>query len=241
MAAFAQVEGRTRLNGRTYSRIPAGALFAGNAGATRKSESHTNHLPTADVDRALLEAWVHEGPRRAAGYELMAWDGPVPEEHLEAFVELLLVMNDAPRDDLELNDFTLTAPEWRETEQQGIAVGEQRWFLVARSSDRTLVGLHDVSWAPAFPHVVFIGSTGVRREHRGHALGKWVKAAMTLRILDDRPDVVDIRTGNADSNDAMLGINRQMGYRPLFGVTTWELDVEETATKLGDGGVTEGE
>lgn len=48
---------------------------------------------------------------------------------------------------------------------------------------------------------------------------------MSLRIMDDRPTVLDIRTGNADSNDAMMGINRAMGYVPLMATTTWELAV----------------
>jgi hypothetical protein len=47
-----------------------------------------------------------------------------------------------------------------------------------------------------------------------------------LRALDERPSVKEIRTGNADSNDAMLGINRAMGYRPLMSTTTWELTVD---------------
>lgn len=70
---------------------------------------------------------------------------------------------------------------------------------------------------------MWVGSTGVRPEHRGHALGKWLKAAMTLRVLEERPHVTDIRTSNADSNEAMVGINCAMGYRPLLGTATWEL------------------
>lgn len=225
---FARVHGRSRLVGRSYSRVPAGESFAEAVGAVRKAEAHSNHLPTAEVDRDLLRAWVDEGPRRAPGYELVSWDGPIPDAHLDAFLELLLVMNEAPRDDLDMNDFTVTAKQWREAEARGAAVGEERWFLVARrSTDGVLAALHDLTWVPRFPNVMWIGSTGVRPEHRGQALGKWLKASMTLRVLDEKPDVADIRTGNADSNDAMLGINRAMGYRPLYGVTTWELGVDD--------------
>jgi GNAT superfamily N-acetyltransferase len=229
VCTFARTAGRQRLVGQTFSRIPAGDDFAERVGATRKAESHTNHLPTDEVDRELMQAWVRDGPNRAPGYELVAWDETIPNEHLSAFVDLMLVMNEAPRDDLDVNDFTLTPSEWREVEERAAAIGQVRWFLVARRiSDGALAGLHDLAWVPAFPQVMFVGSTGVRLEHRGHALGKWMKAAMTLRVLDEKPEVTDIRTGNADSNDAMLGINRQMGYRPAFGVTTWELAVGES-------------
>lgn len=76
-------------------------------------------------------------------------------------------------------------------------------------------------WNPQDPAVVWVGLTAVDPDHRGHALGKWLKATMTLRILDERPEASDIRTGNADSNDAMLGINRAMGYRPMLSIESW--------------------
>ena len=223
---FARSENRQRLVGSTFSQVPAGELFAADAGAEAKSWSRKNHLPMAEIDRDLMETWVRQGPERAPGYELLAWNGPVPEEHLDAFVRLMLVMNDAPRDDLEINDFTLTPAEFREGEARGVAVGQQTWRLVARrSSDGELVGLHELSWVPAFPEVMWVGSTGVRPEDRGHALGKWLKVAMMLRVLDESPEIADIRTENANSNDAMLGINNEMGYRELLAVTTWELKV----------------
>lgn len=226
---FARSHGRRRLVGKTYSRVPDGAQFARRVGAVQKSESHTNHLPLAEVDRALLESWVRDGSQRAHGYELLSWDDTVPDEHLGAFLDLLLVMNDAPTDDLELNDFTISPGQWRDVQAQAAAVGQQRWFLVARrSSDGALAALHDLAWVPAFPQVMWIGSTGVRREDRGHALGKWLKASMTLRVLAERPGVSDIRTDNATSNEAMLSINHAMGYRPLFAIRHWELLVEKS-------------
>ena len=72
----------------------------------------------------------------------------------------------------------------------------------------------------------------MRPEHRGHALGKWLKAVMLQRILDERPEAVDIRTGNADSNDAMLGINRELGFKPHRAYTTWQVTTEQVRKYL---------
>jgi GNAT superfamily N-acetyltransferase len=238
VVALAAREGPTRLVGDTSEPLPAGAAFATAMGAQAKLSEHINHLLTSNVDRARLETWVADGPRRAPDYELLSWDGAIPEDHLEAFIDLVHVMNDAPRDDFELNDFTLTPREWREGEEQLDAIKGECWTLVARrTTDGALAGFHDVTWLPHDPTFVYVGATGVRPEHRGHALGKWLKAAMTLRILDERPEVDDIRTGNADSNDAMLGINREMGYRPLLATTGWELDVAAAAARLTERGV----
>ncbi len=226
LVGLAEREGKTRLIGQTFGAIESGRHFASAAGAVAKQEWHLNHLPISDVDRPMLERWVVEAADRSADYELIGWDGPVPDEYLAEWIDIVLVMNTAPLDDLEINDFTLTPEEVRDEEKIYEATGSEHWVLAARHrATGAWAGFHDVTWNPTQPPYVWVGATGVRPEHRGHALGKWLKAAMTLRILDERPEVESIRTGNADSNDAMLGINKAMGYRALIAETTWELPV----------------
>ena len=230
--------GKTRIVGDTFEGADAGPAFAEAIGAIARQANHLNHLPLAEVDRPMLERWVAEAAERSADYELIGWDGPVPEEHVGDWLDLVLVMNTAPRDDLELNDFTFSEEQLRDAERVAAAVGQEDWVSVARHrTTGEWAGFHNVGWDPNQPRYVYVGATGVMPEHRGHALGKWLKAAMTLRVLDERPDVTNIRTGNADSNDAMLGINREMGYRPLLGETTWELPVETAAVWLRGRGI----
>ncbi len=225
--ALAKKENRTRLISSTNGRLPAGEPFAATIGFEKKQANHVNRLMLADVDWPLMQKWAAEGPSRADGYELFGWDDDVPDEHMDKFLEAILVMNTAPRDDLEMNDFTVTAAEVRESEAVGKAAGYHSWQLVARHIESGgWAGIHDLSWAEHEPDIMNVGSTGVRPEHRGHALGKWLKAAMMLRVRDERPHVTEIRTGNADSNDAMLGINKEMGYQPWISATTWELSTD---------------
>ena len=232
LVGVAAQEGRSRLLFNTFERVPAGVAAATAVGATAKLTEHVNHLPVEVIDRQVLEGWVAEAPGRAPGYELVAFDGPCPDEHLDGYIQQILVLNDAPRDDLDVNDFTMTPEQIREDERITAAAGVEVWTLLARHESGTYAGIHNVSWNPTSPSVVWVGLTAVDPVHRGHALGKWLKAAMTLRILDERPDVDEIRTGNADSNDAMLGINHQMGYRPMMAVTAWELATDDARTWL---------
>jgi len=235
--ALAKKEDRTRLVGDTNGRLP-GAEFAELIGAEIKQAVHMNHLPIASVDVEKMKQWVADGPVRAADYEIFGWDGNVPEEHMENFLDAVLVMNTAPRDDLEMNDFTITADQVREQEKVANAVGVIPWQLIARrKSDGAWAGIHDVSWNPEEPDTVYVGATGVRPEHRGHALGKWLKAVMTLRVIEERPNVTSIRTGNADSNDAMLGINKEMGYVPFISQTVWEISTADAEQWLKSRGV----
>jgi GNAT superfamily N-acetyltransferase len=226
LIVYARSEDRARVSTWTTSRIPAGDEFATSLGARAVLVTNINHLPITAVDRSRLEQWVDDGPARAPGYDLVGWDGPTPDEHLEAFADLYGVMNDAPLGDIEVNDAKFTPSRIREWESQTAAWGKEVWTLVARGPDGALVGLHNVGWTPWRPEVVAVSDTGVRREHRGHALGKWLKAVMTLRIMDERPTVTEIETGNADGNAAMVGINTEMGYRLKMSSTTWELRID---------------
>lgn len=69
-------------------------------------------------------------------------------------------------------------------------------------------------------HLAYQGA--VHPDHRGQGLGKWLKAAVLLDLPGEFPGVQRVRTGNADSNAAMLGINRALGFAPAFGRTDWQ-------------------
>jgi GNAT superfamily N-acetyltransferase len=226
LVAYARSENRARITAWTTSRVAAGDEFATALGARAVAHMKINHLPIEAVDRAKLERWVVDGPRRAPGYDLLSWDGRTRDEHLEAFADVYAVMNDAPQGDLEINDAEFTPSRIRQWESSSAAFGVEAWTIVAGAPDGSFAGLHTVGWAPWRPSIVGIADTGVRREHRGHALGKWLKAAMTLRIMDERPTVTEIETENDDGNAAMLGINSELGYRLKSSYTNWELRID---------------
>lgn len=226
-------EGRTLLIGSTSERVPAGEAFARRLGAERGIANHVNRLMTASVDRDLMHRWVEEGPERAPDYELFVVDGRYPDELVEAICDLAEVMNTAPMDDLEVEDQRFTVEQARQIERVLDARGSERWSLFIRHVPTGgLAGYTQVFWSPSQPRTIWQGDTGVRPEHRGHALGKWLKAAMMERILDERPDVKDVRTGNADSNAPMLGINRAMGFEPYEATTVWQVRLDRVRAYL---------
>lgn len=170
---------------------------------------------------------MDEGPSRAVGYELVTFDSPIPDEHLDDVASIITAMNDAPTDELETAPLALTGETVRAFEGLGLAAGLSVWWILAyETSTGLVVGETDVRLDPNQPQTITQGTTVVRREHRGHALGKWLKGTMMLRVLDERPDVIDIRTSNADSNAPMLGINTALGYKPYLGNTTWQVPVK---------------
>lgn len=233
VAGVATEEERTLLIASTSERVPAGEAFARRVGAEPALANHVNRLLTASVDRELMRRWIDEGPERAPGYELVAIDGRYPDELVEGVCALVEVMNTAPRDDLEVEDMPFTVDYARQFERTLDARGTERWSLFARHvATGELVGYTEVFWSPVQPRTIGQGDTAVRPDHRGRALGKWLKATMLERILHERPDVEDVRTGNADSNDAMLGINRAMGFEPYEAQIVWQVPLERVRSYL---------
>lgn len=229
----ARREGRRLMMTDTNERIPAGEAFMKRLGAERGLEMHTNQLLLADLDAALVGRWQAEGRERAEGFTLGIWDGPYPDDQLEAIAALNDVMNTAPRGDLDMEDMHFTPEQIRQMEQQMAAAGTQRWTLYASEAPTgRFAGFTEVWWNPNRPQIVSQGSTGVFPEFRGKGLGRWLKAAMLDRVLRERPEARFVRTGNADSNAAMLGINEALGFRPYISRCVWQLETDKALAYL---------
>lgn len=229
----AQTEERTRLIGSTSETVPAGAAFAERIGATPGLREHTNRLALDEIDRTLIEAWIKQGPERAQGYSLIWHDGSYPPQLRDRMIPVHELMNHAPTEDLDIEDWKITAEQSDAWDAQAEATGLERWTLIARhDATDTFVGFTETAVSPSQPKTVFQWGTAVAPEHRGHALGKWLKAAMIDRILRERVGIEDIRTGNADSNGPMLGINTQLGFKPFRAHIAWQMTTDQLRSYL---------
>ena len=79
---------------------------------------------------------------------------------------------------------------------------------------------------------MYQGATAVHKDHRGHAIGRWLKATTLQRVRAERPSTKYIRTFNADSNDPMLTINNAMGFKPFLAACRWVIDRADAETWL---------
>lgn len=231
----ARQESRTMLFAGTNERVPAGAALMRRLGARKGLENHTNQLDVRDLNRDLIHAWQARASERAADFELGFWDGAYPEEELQDIVALFEVMNSAPRDQLEMEDWRVTPEHLRQMEKQNSARGTTRWTFYARAkSTRQFAGFTEVFWNPNRPQILSQGATGVFPRYRGNGLGRWLKAAMLDKVLRERPEVKFIRTGNADSNAAMLKINNELGFKPYISRCVWQVEREKVEEYLGE-------
>ena len=209
--ARARAHGAQLLIGRHSTQ--AGALFAaavGGVDAEREVRSLLQ-LPLAEE----LEL------RPVRGYSLRSWVGPTPAALLDSFAHAREAINDAPGDEPAVWD--------------GARVRDLEAALERRNRDvRVTVALDEQGDVVAFTELRVSRATGslantedtaVVRDHRRRGLGFWVKLESLRRLEQERPDVGLVTTTNAEQNDAILRVNRALGFSPVAVHTTCVLRV----------------
>ena len=202
-------------------------------GFEKKLVERESVLDLAEVDPLLMQQWIDARAERAGDIGAVRWVGATPEQHVEAFAASRTQMNDAPTDDLEINDAVIDAEEVREDEAARDAMGTQIYTIMALAPDGSSAGHTSVHVNDHRPSVSWQWDTVTIPAFRGRGIGRWLKAAMWQWLRADRPDVTKLRTGNAESNDAMLSINVAMGFRQDAHWAVWEADATTVADRVG--------
>ncbi|MFQ5920337.1 MAG: hypothetical protein ACE5I4_09900, partial [Thermoplasmata archaeon] len=141
---------------------------------------------------------------------------------------------------LDIGDEVFT-PERRRQDEAGVAEGGGTILTaVTREEDGTISGLTEMGYYPEEDWMIHQWMTGVRRPYRGRGLGKWIKAAMLLRVREEFSQVRVVRTGNAFSNAPMLSINERLGYKLYREGMEVQISVEDLETYLAKAPVSEG-
>ncbi len=235
IAAFAEAAERRLLLLQTYGTVPAGAAFAEHIGATVGLGGHTNQLDTQTLPPSLLAGWRTTAAARNPDLTLGLWEGPYPEAEIAEVARLMEITNHQPLGDLEIEDFHWTPDQIRQQDTAMQQRGATRWTLYARHGlTGALAGFTEVFIDPHKPAVLQQGFTAVWPHYRNRGLGRWLKAAMLEKVLSELPQVRWVRTDNADSNAAMLKINRELGFQPYQAESIWQVPLARVRQYLAE-------
>jgi GNAT superfamily N-acetyltransferase len=207
-------------------------------GAEPKLTEIENRLKLADLDWDMVERWAAEGPVRSPQTKLEIYDGKIPESKWAEFApQYSALINTIPFEQMEHGEIKITPEMFREWYAQMEMRGELQHSVVAREADGSISGITDVDWAPHRRTIIHQQLTGVDPKARGRGLGKWIKAAMLLRIRELYPDAEWIATENAGSNAPMLKINRELGFQQYRVGVEYQLSREQLGARLKELGL----
>jgi GNAT superfamily N-acetyltransferase len=174
-------------------------------------------LDWAQIDREHAGAAAH-----AQDYELLRVER-VPDDLMPQVVDMVAAINDAPTDDLDVEDEVFSAERVRAFEDAMTARGLRWRRVIARhKTTGALAGHTNVGVAGEMPAYAWNGDTSVVRAHRGHRLGLLLKADMLHWLREEEPQLRWIVTGNAAANKHMIQINERLGYRIMEHAVGWQ-------------------
>ena len=232
IADVAEADGRTTLNCGAPKESP-GEAFLGAVGMEQKLLDRRSRLRVNEVDQSLIDGWITDAETKTSEYSLVWFNDRAPDEHVEALIELDETMNDAPRDGLDMEDWHTTVEEWRDGEDRALARGDKWLYLIARHEPSgQFAGFTMLQWHPDLPQLAWQQGTAVRREHRGHAIGRWLKASNYNALREANPKAEFIDTWNAGTNKWMLAINDDMGFRPYIWYSARDAKIEDIKKAL---------
>lgn len=217
----------------TNSRVNAGEALMKRLNAKEGLATHINQLLLTKLNKDLMKTWQIQAKERNQDFELIRFEDSIPEKEIAAYCVMKDLMNTQPLGDLEVEDMKLTADFVRQQEAHRQAKGDKHWTLIAKhKATGDFAGYTETLWNPEDPITLHQDDTAVMPKYRGHGLGKWLKASMLENVMQELPQLQRVRTGNADSNDAMLRINTQMGFKPFQASTVWQVKVSELKNYL---------
>lgn len=187
-----------------------GAAFARAVGAV---DDQRHVVSVLDLRTAVLPE-----PTLRPGVDLRSWVGAAPDELVESLVRARNAMADAPvPGGLDMPAWTVD--EQRRDEERLIARAMPLHVTVAVEDGEVLAltGLRVPDAAGG--RLVHTDDTTTVPAARGWGLALAVKIESLRRLRAERPDVERVGTKNAEQNEAILAINRKLGFAPVLTLT----------------------
>ncbi|MCK5841984.1 MAG: GNAT family N-acetyltransferase [Candidatus Sabulitectum sp.] len=225
----AEISGRNLLRAYSNDRCEAGASFFESIGAMIVLKSHQNRLQLKGLERGIIQRWLDLPDESAFKIAVKEWRGRIPEEYIQEIADFYQTVYDAEpqTEGSEAERYRFTPENVLLGEKKCLAGGRKRIIVYARDvHNNKLTGLTEISWSPSRPSILSQGYTAVLPDFRGKGIGKRLKAEMLERIMRELPQAELIQAGNDDSNNSILSINTELGFKHFIATTTWQATTE---------------
>ena len=149
----------------------------------------------------------------AEGYTIHTWRGSCPDRWIQSYTDLRQLINEeAPGGDASLENEFWDVERTRAEEAMWAEQGRTPQVSIAVSQDGEVVGHTQLLFSSGSPNA-FQWDTLVLPSHRGHGLGLALKVTTMQAAADLLEGRRRIVTYNAAGNEAMIRVNRALGFR----------------------------
>jgi GNAT superfamily N-acetyltransferase len=189
----------------------AGHAFLTHIGAAAKHCMLESRTLLKDIDWPCLRRW--EDAAGSLGLAFECYAGRVPRDVIISLLpQLTALVSDVPLGELETPPIRLEIESYDHWYEGMDRVEGAHHLILFRAPDGAVIGMSEASWDSRSPHVVHQSFTAIARSCRGRGLARAIKAAMLRQIRASHPAAKEMRTFNAESNAAILSINKRLGF-----------------------------
>jgi GNAT superfamily N-acetyltransferase len=176
------------------------------------SHAAQRRLLMSELDWTTLDQLHAMSLEKSAAYDIVELPQPAPADMIADMLDLHRAINDAPLDDLQIEDEEWSTERVRGYEQAMTSRGIRLIRLVAvRREDGEFGGHTVMAIEDERPTLGFQEDTAVVVSHRGNRLGFRLKIEMLQLLRDREPQIEPVDTWNAESNGPMLAVNDAIG------------------------------
>jgi GNAT superfamily N-acetyltransferase len=191
----------------------AGTAFCEHHDMAHQTTERHSRLSIDDVDDSQQAAWATGKRAVTAGYHLVRLGDHCQDELLEAACAAENAEADAPTGDLDYTHHAIDPDGMRADEADLRAAGLESFRVLAVAGDGAGAGISELAVNSHRPQLGLQGTTAVVADHRGHRIGRWLKAVNLLDARAANAELRTVTTTNAEANPWMLAINVAMGFR----------------------------
>lgn len=168
-----------------------------------------------------------------AGYRAQRWIGVAPQDVVASFARARGAISDAPGGDSSYQSPNWTVERVRHAEAEASVRGSEIRVVVAvAQADGEIAALTELEIPGLATDQAFQMDTAVVPSHRGHGLGRFVKAEMLRWLTAQRQSIKRIVTSNAAENVHMIRINSEIGFTASVAQAVVEADVSALRSRL---------
>jgi len=170
------------------------------------------------VEHAKMEVihnWVETYADQFKHLELRFYED-IPDDLLQEYCAVFLeLLYDMP-DESKISDFeTIINPQKIKEQQIQSRKYHQCSYRYLVFDDSKLIAKTNVSLNKKEPKRMYQYMTGVLKNHRKQGMGKWLKALMFLKLIQDFPGLEIIKTEIHANNTPSQKLSLQMGYEKV--------------------------
>lgn len=221
---------------RSDSSDPGGDAFMTRVGGKLALALIENVLDLATVDHTMLEAWYRKYQEQLTGYELGVWSEGFVAEEYPAIAKLFNAWDrDMPREQLQRDPMNVVPEMMGAMQARMEAAGMRSSAVYVRERESgEIIGFCFTSWNIHQPETGELVGIEVLAPHRGLGLGRWLTVAQLLDLLHNHSEMKQLETHNAQSNTAILKINRDIGFKAVRMRNRWEVLPEHIKAYLSN-------